>query len=164
MGFSRKRGRPKTLKVEKDYGTPQLQTKKNLGITTEPLDLCLKKKLISQDEHEAGIRLRWLYTLRFGSPNISAYSYEKISTGSFRNDDENWLKERSLEYENAMKELCKINAKRIVMNICIFHLRSSFLLPYYDGITISEANKRKKLFTTFKDGMEVLATSLGKKG
>lgn len=50
------------------------------------------------------------------------------------------------------------------MNICIFHLRSSFLLPYDDRITISEAKRRKKMFTTFKDGMEVLAASLGKKG
>lgn len=163
MGFSRKRGRPKTIKAQKDHGTPQLQAKKKLGITSEPLDLCLTKKLICIDEHEAGIRLRWLYTLRFGSPQISAYSIEPASSGSFRNDDENWLKARNLEYESAINDLSKIHAKRIVMNICIFNLKSSFLLPYHDDITIYEAKKRKKQFSIFKEGMETLAISLGKK-
>ena len=163
MGFSRKRGRPKTQQAKKDYGTPQLRAKKNLGITTEPLDLCLSKKLISTEEHEAGIRLRWLYTLRFGSPDISAYRFEPPSSSMHRDDNSEWRKERNLEYDNALNELEKYNAKRIIMNICIFNQRHSFMLPYNAGTTLLEMKKRKNQFAKFKDGTDILVKILGKK-
>jgi hypothetical protein len=163
MGFSRKRGRPKTKNKNKDYGTAELRMKRKLGITAEPLDLCLKKQLITEEEHEAGIRLRWLYTLRFGSPNISAYQHDPIGTTKIRNDNEEWLKERNNEYENSIIELTKNNAKRVVMNICIFNQRCGFLLPYYENISDFEVKKREMQFARFKDGMEILAKNLDKK-
>ena len=87
LSFSKKRGRPRVEKEKNDYGTLELRNKRLLELTTEPLDLCFKKQLITIEEHEAGIRLRWLYTLKFGSPDISAYSFEPAGSSCFRNDD-----------------------------------------------------------------------------
>lgn len=163
MAFSRKRGRPKVEKEKNDYGTLELRNKRLLELTTEPLDLCLKKQLIKLEEHEAGIRLRWLYTLKFGSPDISAYSFEPAGSSCFRNDDKEWLSARHVEYENAIYAIQKANAKRIVMNICIFNQRANFLLPYHQEITPIEAKNRRSEFDKFKEGIEILAKSLGKK-
>jgi hypothetical protein len=47
----RKRGRPNSLKLKKDFGTPELIEKRLLDITTEPLDLCLKQSIINEEQH-----------------------------------------------------------------------------------------------------------------
>jgi hypothetical protein len=157
MGFSRKRGRPALQKSQDDKGTNELQRKKSLGITAEPLDLCLKKGLICDEEHNAGIRLRWLYTLRFGAPDISAYSLDRRGKSCVQSDNDEWLHPRQLEYNNALTTLDKIGAKTIVMNICVFNQRPAFLLPYSVNITSMETKSRHAKFTKFKDGLKALA-------
>ncbi len=157
MGFSRKRGRPALQKIQDDKGTNELQRKKSLGITTEPLDLCLKKGLICDEEHNAGIRLRWLYTLRFGAPDINAYSFEHRGKSCVQSDNDEWMHSRQLEYNNALTTLDRIGAKTIVMNICVFNQRPAFLLPYSMDITSMEAKSRHVKFTRFKEGLEALA-------
>jgi len=56
-GFSRRRGRPRQNIQENDKGTFELRQKRNLGITIEAIDLCLKKSLITQEQHNAAMRL-----------------------------------------------------------------------------------------------------------
>jgi len=164
MAFSRKRGRPKNIKPKNDYGTNELRMKKQLGVTTEPIDLCLNKKLITQEEHRAGLRLRWLYTLRFGSPGISAHDPEG-SKGHYNKEyDELWLSARHMEYKNALDEINKIGAKRIVVNICIFNQHISFLNKYnYTKAKSCNLNNMRSDYDTFKNGMDVLAQTLGTK-
>ncbi|MCE3233456.1 MAG: hypothetical protein K0R98_1713 [Rickettsiaceae bacterium] len=164
MGFSRKRGRPCAPREKTDKGTKELQEKRARNHTIEPLDLCLKKQIIESSEHEAGIRLRWLYTLRFGAPDISAYQPEMRGKSCFHADDEEWLHARHLEYKNALVELEKIGAKRVVINICIFNQRAAFLLPATADTTHYQLRLRHATFRKFKDGMEVLAGVLGKRG
>jgi hypothetical protein len=156
MGFSNKRGRPRLEREKNDMGTKELQAKIARDFTTEPLDLALKKKLITQEEHQAGIRLRWLYTLRFGSPDVSAYSLD-AGASCFRNDNDEWLKARYAEYENILHTLETIQAKRIIVNVCIFNLKAAFLLPYTPDLTSYELRVRRAQFLKFKGGMEVIA-------
>ncbi len=66
----RKRGRPKNTGTNIDKGTIELQRKRKDNLTIESLDLCLQKNIITPIEHMSGIKLRWIYTLRFGVPTI----------------------------------------------------------------------------------------------
>jgi hypothetical protein len=159
MGFSRKRGRPSLNKEKKDTGTKELREKIIRNLTIEPLDLCLKKKLISSNEHKAGIRLRWLYTLRFGSPGISAYHPENQGPSCFRSDDESWLAARHSEYTNMLSALEKIGAKRVVMNICVFNQHVAFLTPPDKNTTSYDLRLRYAQYKKFQDGLDCLAKS-----
>jgi hypothetical protein len=163
MGFSKKRGRPRIEREKNDKGTPELRRKIAKNKTIEPIDLCLKKGLISEHEHQAAIRLRWLYTLRFGSPHVSAYDPDKRGASCFRNDDDEWIKMRHVEYENALVALQKIGAKRLVMNICIFNFRAAFLTPPTQTTTHYHLRLRHAQFSKFKHGLEVLAKVMGKR-
>jgi hypothetical protein len=163
MGFSRKRGRPSIDREKNDIGTKELREKVAKNFTIEPLDLCLKKSLINTDEHKTGIRLRWLYTLRFGSPGISAYHPENIGQSCFRSDNDLWLSARYSEYENMLSALEKINSKRIVMNICIFNQRVPFLTAPNKNATSYELRIRYAQYKKFKDGVECLVDIVGLK-
>ncbi len=156
MGFSRKRGRPSLNKEKNDTGTKELREKVARNFTIEPLDLCLKKNLINDDEHKAGIRLRWLYTLRFGSPGISAYHPENQGPSCFRSDEESWLSARHNEYANMLSALEKIDSKRVVMNICVFNQRAAFLTAPEKNTTSYELRIRYAQYKKFRDGMECL--------
>lgn len=156
MGFSTKRGRPK-LKLEKaDYGSPELRSKRQNDMTLEALDLCLKKGLITEDEHQAGLRLRWLYKIKFGSPTIKAYSYDIYGGYSKPEDDPIWVQKRSNEYIAALNELQKYKAKKVVMNIAIFDLRESFLLNSKINYSLAVD------YRIFKAGISALAKMMKK--
>ena len=155
-GFSRKRGRPSKNTIEQDRGTLELRKKRSLGITTEPLDLCLKKRLITTNQHTSGIRLRWLYTIRFGSPDVSAYNFEGHGIPCKKEADEEWVKARYKDYSNALEALEKIGAKTIIMNICVFNQRASFLLPYPADISRHDSKMRNQKLLKFREGLEIL--------
>lgn len=164
MGFSQKRGRPRLNKDKKDLGTIELRNKKIYDITTEALDLCLKKSIITQEQHEAAMRLRWLYTLRFGAPDISAYNPENIGKSCFRQDNELWLSARHYEYKLALKELDRTRTKKIVMNICIFNIRPAFLNHKQTKIDIKIAKTNHDQLTKLCEGLELLSDLFGKQG
>ena len=78
MAFSTRRGRPPRPRLDdNDNGTPELQFKRALGVTREPIDLCLERNLITPDHHWCSLHLRWLYTLRYGAPAITTRYADK---------------------------------------------------------------------------------------
>lgn len=163
MQFSRRRGRPKLARPEKDLGTKELRAKRKVNMTIEPLDLCLKQQIISEDAYQAGLRLCWLYRLHFGSPHLKAHNIEEINGKPTHYEDEAWLARRFEEYLGCLKELQKISAKSVVMNICVFGQRPLFLMPEKKGVSdIAKRCQYQKLLT-FKEGMECLMKYFGKK-
>lgn len=155
MGFSTKRGRPASNLPKHDHGTKELREKHAQSLTTEPLDLCLQRNLISVEQHNAGIRLRWLYTLRFGAPTISAYQPENPGASCFRQDSEEWLHARYREYEHHIRELTRIQARRLILNVCVFHQMPRFLKPIHQ-LTASENLLRHHQLEKFREGLEVV--------
>lgn len=133
MKFSTRRGRPRKEKQGKDLGTIELQNKRKTGLTSEPLDLCLARGLITEVQHSAGLRLRWLYTLRLGAPNISAYSPEKGGK-LCKYEDSGWLARKQLEYKKMLAALDKTGARRIVANVCIMGHMPLFLISTHSYI------------------------------
>jgi hypothetical protein len=163
MKFSKNRGRPKrTFAIGKDKGTAELREKRKSGITTEPLDLCAERGLINTKQHNAGIRLRWLYTLKLGAPCISAYCADNVVGRSCKYEDIFWLKQRQSEYTHIIQELEKNKARRIVMDICIFNRMPDFLYKIPNKINIRSLHNYKDL-EVFVMGLDVIANMLNNK-
>jgi len=158
-----KRGRPPKKKIGKDLGTAELQMKRIFNLTYEPLDLCMRRQIITLDQQQAAMRLRWLYTLRYGAPSISAYDPQLRGTAIMREDDPRWLEARRAEYESAICDLSRINARQIVVNICIFNQMPEFLLPYANKINAKEAKKRNDQLSKLREGLEILSEKMGKR-
>ena len=105
MGFTSRRGRPKSKekmeikgREEKDFGTAELQARRAKGLTAEPIDKCKEKNIISDEQYGAALHFRWLYTLRFGAPGVSAIDLDGFKGRDIRNNDEIWQSEREKEY------------------------------------------------------------------
>lgn len=155
MKFTTRRGRPRKENTGKDKGTAQLQEKRKTGLTTEPLDLCLSRGLITQEQHNAGIRLRWLYTLKMGAPTISAYSPE--SGGKIcKYEDAGWLARKQAEYQLMLDILDKTKSRKIVIDTCIFSNTPTFLYDKPEHLRIKNLASTKEL-ELLKDGLEALA-------
>jgi len=122
MSFTAKRGRPKTKPIGRisDFGTEQLQAKRRQNITIEPFDLLKQKSLISDEQHWAGLHLRWLYTLKMGAPNISASNLDEFYGRELRAENDDWREQREAEYDFAITALQKSKALKTVTDIAIF--------------------------------------------
>lgn len=113
---------------KKDFGTPELIKKRLANATSEPLDLCLKYKLIEREQHRAGMRFKWLRTLRMGSARIRAYDCSDLG-GIYppRYTDQKMLADMSIEYSDSIQELKKVHSYRVVVNVCIHNISPKFL-------------------------------------
>lgn len=148
MAISKGRGRPKLTLPEKDTGTPELKAKRREGITLEPLDACTRAGILTDDEHRAGMHLRWLYTLTFGAPSVRSIEFDRTAGArSHVLHDDAWKAAREQDYREAVAGLAELGAKKLVMDICIFHRWPDFLLQKGRGYTERE---------TFREGMRWL--------
>lgn len=134
MAFSRRRGRPKKPYEGADKGTAELREKRSQNLTIEPLDLCLNRGLITEQQHNAGIRLRWLYTLKFGAPTISSYCIDDIGGHSCKYEDSSWTARRQSEYSLIIQALKENGSRKTVMDICVFSLMPTFLASNIHGL------------------------------
>ena len=101
MAFSTRRGRPRNAPATPDFGTAELRLKHALGITSEPIDLCLARAIIRDEQHRAGLHFRWLHTLRYGAPRITT-RYDSADISEATADDPIWRAEREREYADAV--------------------------------------------------------------
>lgn len=119
--FTKRRGRPAIKRPAHDKGTPELAHKHRLGLTSEPLDVLLSRNYITAEEHSAGLHARWLYTVKFGIPDLRAANpegREASARKSYR--DAAWQQQHEAEYALLVENLRRANAKREVFNICIY--------------------------------------------
>lgn len=119
--------RARKLMIYSDLGTPELVYKRAFYVTKEPLDLCYEKGLISLDQHKCGIRLRWLYTIRYGVPTVASnFPQEFLRSGRTR--DPEWVAHQQEIYKFINEELYRCNALDTVMDTCVYNIFASFLL------------------------------------
>lgn len=124
LNFSRRRGRPKNNRPLLDTGTPETVMKRLMGITTEALDLCLEKGIITEQQHWCGIHLRWLYTLRYGVPSARTTNLTFMeSCGHKPSDYEDplWRVSREKEYNDALNMLTKSGYSLLLINLCVYN-------------------------------------------
>jgi hypothetical protein len=125
--FARRRGRPKKESIRKDTGTPELVMKRLQKKTTEALDLCLDRGIITPEHHWCGIHLRWLYTLRYGAPGVRAVDTAHLGGIVIRLEDSEWLNAREQEYNDAIHKLRQKGLASLLINLCIYNERPYFL-------------------------------------
>ncbi len=129
MGFSSKRGRPKSASPETDTGTAELRAKRALSETFEPLDLLWQRGHFTDEEHGAGLYLRWLYTLKWGAAAPRS-AHSTIEDFPARLDDPTWRAEREKEYQEIVRALLHHSCKKVTMDLCVFHqLKNLRVIP-----------------------------------
>lgn len=123
-----RRGRPKNTNISLDFGTVELRQKRECFATMEAIDLCLYRGLISKEQHKYAVKLRWLYTLRFGTPYIKSHEFLEFSgRHTSKHMDENSLRAKQMWYQEATQALEAGNCRRIVMDVCVFNIYPTFL-------------------------------------
>lgn len=162
MSFSLKRGRPRVSRPRIDTGTAELAARHAKGLTMEVLDSCLKSRLIANEEHAAGMHLRWLYSLRFGSPTVRAYMPDDARGRNITKHDEQWRRCRESEYEKAIQALKAIDAHIMVTNIVIFNRVPRFLQPMkITALSVRMAalqEMRTRELVLFQEGLRLLVS------
>jgi hypothetical protein len=159
MGFSSTRGRPRTYRCPTDTGTPELRLKHALGLTAEPIDLCLTRGLINTDQHWCSLHLRWLYTLRYGAPNLTTRYIDRPQMGAPTEEHPKWREMREQEYQEAISMLKQQQRFEPVMRICVFNELPAFLSPALRSRARSEAALASQLsigHRTFCEGLDIL--------
>lgn len=129
MAFSTRRGRPRTsgARPERDYGTPELQKKRQYGLTVEAIDLCLHRGIISPQQHWCGVHLRWLHALRYGVADAKTSSGLLHQSAGTSLQDEQWNNEREQEYHAATLALAEQHALHPTIRLCVYNERPIFL-------------------------------------
>lgn len=130
MAFTSRRGRPRAHRLPADPGTPELRLKHALGLTREPLDHCLEKRLITADQHRAGVHFRWLYTLRYGLPTVRALDLSALPGAPRATaEDDPWRQGREVEFREAARVLNNSGCLRAVLAVCVMQHAPACLAP-----------------------------------
>lgn len=130
MAFTSQRGRPRTSRPQIDPGTPELRLKHALGLTTEPIDACLEKQIITPEHHRSALHLRWLYTVRYGAPTLTTRYADTSDNAAIRHDDPEWRASREKEYFQAVTVLKTYGYYESVMRVAIYNETPIFLHAY----------------------------------
>lgn len=160
MAFSTLRGRPRQQPAPAtDPGTPELRLKHALGLTAEPIDLCLEKQLITTDQHWCGLHLRWLYTLRYGAPSLTTRYADKDTTTGPLQEDLTWRAMRELEYNEAVRALKAARSYECVMRLAVFNEHPAFLNQRLRERAWKQkalATELNRLHSQLREGLELL--------
>lgn len=162
-GFSTRRGRPAAPRPTTDYGTPELIFKRAHGHTAEAIDLCRERGIITAEQHWCGLHLRWLYTLRYGAPNVSATDLTRVDGYAMAAPDDSliWRSAREAEFAEAVLLLRQHRRCEPVMRVCVFNERPSFLSQTrlreaFDRPTLRQRIEQEMI--ELQEGLELLKT------
>ena len=154
---SRKRGRPPLMRPAVDYGTPELQQKRLRHETTETLDLCLQRGILSLTQHQCGIRLRWLHSLCYGTAAPQTIQLTDAPCAYQHTQHPQWRQEREQEYHDALERLEAQRLSRFVLNISVYDEKPLFLTTeryLYSSFLLDRAELE---ISWLQNGMDILA-------
>lgn len=143
MAFSNRRGRPKKQQQEHE-ATEELLQRFDKGITQEPLDRLLQLGLISERMHAAGVKFRWLHTIRFGVRDVSSLDLQDTHYNKGQRADA-WYEEKAEEYKQLCSELRAAKALAVITDMCIFNKRPA-IVRFFDENPEMADKKDKLLF------------------
>ena len=163
MKFTTRRGRPPAnntgftiIEGGKKPAPIDPPVKPKSRINREPIDICHEKGIINDDQHWAAIHFRWLYTLRFGAPGISAIDFDRLAAGPKQINDPDWQEEREREYAMAIEKLRKCGALKTVLNLAVFnHFPRYMPMGRINHKTYDRHNQNEVL--KLREGLDILA-------
>lgn len=130
MGFKQGRGRPRNTRPAVDSGTPELVIRNRLGLTREPLDLCLEHGLLTAEMHQAAMRWRWLYSIKYGVSAPKQVRWMEESTPAALSRDDAWKSQRSLELTRLTNAISREAAYKMFTDAALFSRWPRFLIYY----------------------------------
>lgn len=153
--FSRRRGRPRTIKSAQDNGTPELQQKRKQHATAEAIDACLSTGLINEAQHCAALRFRQLYRARFGNPHIRALDLTRPSHYSLAQTQEetDWQQAQQQAYLHIAQQLETNGTLVAVLRVAIF-----------DDISITQQQRpsAQQTRTRLRQGLDTIRSTAKK--
>ncbi len=94
----------------------------------DPLEKCLRRKIIDKAGYIAGLRLRWLSSLQVSNFRLINHQLSRLFTKSCRlYRDMEWNIDRLKEYQYIEKELRYSMGCELVYAVCIYQHNPSFL-------------------------------------
>jgi hypothetical protein len=163
--FRSTRGRPKSEASAQhgpDLGTPELILKHAYRHTAEPIDLCLERNIITEQEHRSAMHLRWLHTIRYGAPGISALDLSRGAGCEIPlEDDSAWRQNREYDYAQAMQLLHERDYESLIIPCVIYNEKPDFLQINQYEKAFSCAAKLDQLMrqsARFAEGLSTLTT------
>lgn len=121
---------PYRRRLRKSPITKELQRKHALGLTLSPLDLCLRKDLITSVMHRAGNHLIFLHSARFGMSYLKGHisnCYQGfLVEGEYTATEEDLIRIQA-EYKRVAELLQSLKAYDLVLDVCIYNSYPSFL-------------------------------------
>lgn len=150
LRFPRKRGRPRSEYTGHDTGTPELVMKRAHGQTTEALDMCLERGVITRSQHWCGIHLRWLYTLRHGAPNVRALDPSDPGGMDIKTDDPEWRAAREKEYHEAVQKLAGSGHMTLLLALCVYNEPPR-------GLRNASDARAAQTLSRLREGLDILA-------
>jgi len=119
----------KKRRVRKSPITNELKRKHALGITLSPLDLCLRRGIISDALHRAANRFIFLHNARFGLASMKCHtSWHYNINASYtilRNEEQVSMIRK--EYLAISRILQNLRSYNLVVNVCIHDYYPHFL-------------------------------------
>ncbi len=126
------------------------------------LDELLEKDIIDQDRYDAGLKLRKMHDIIFGSAVIKAYDPSRVRGRSCRKINEEYLFNIESEYQLIIAVLVKNNFWDMVSEVCIYQEyniplrnidRVSYISHLKDGLEIvsSHFKNGRKIYGKFKN-------------
>lgn len=144
--------------------TQELRKKHALGMTLSPLDLCLRRDLITKTMHRAGNHLIFLHRARFGMSylkcHISNCYHGFLVDGEYGATEEDLIRVQT-EYKQVVELLQSLKAYDLVLDVCIYNLYPSFLR--YVGELNNQAYDDLMLFKSSLQETNKLIVSLARR-
>lgn len=143
---------PYKLRKRNSVATKELMEKHKSGVTLAPLDICLRKELITKEMHQAANYFIYLYSLRFGRSSLknqvsSIYNFDRFSVYSTNGAFE---EEKTMIYKDIVLLLKSLNSYELVLDICVYGKFPAFLTTLKGDINSYDG------YMKFREAMEEL--------
>jgi hypothetical protein len=120
---------PYKARARKSPITKELKAKHKEGITLAPLDIALRKNIITSEMYQAANYFIYLYSLKFGSSHLKrkispVYNFDEFYAPS---PNESWLEKHNSIFNDIIVMLTQLDCYKLVLNICVYEQFPIFL-------------------------------------
>ena len=155
-----------TIQIKTTKATKELLTKHNLGQTLCPIDICLRKGIITAKQHKAAQIFQHIYWMIHGGSlrlrsayRMMLYKVDMLPAANMNSDN---LQER---YEKTYREIAdlldKIEAYELMCDICVHELHPLFLRIVQKDLSLNRRVYRE--YSLFRIALKNLEIYLSKK-
>ena len=130
----RKKNKPNALLIQKNQS----------GMSLLPLDLCLRRGVISEEMHCAAQWFISLYHIRYGKRRLTMHYPSTLQSKRYKENHEEYQEHKNILFKEIMHHLQQSGSYQIIVDVCIFDLCPMFLKRV-------DSNLARKEYQLFKE-------------